>query len=103
MGAPGGDAFLGLLSAGINFDQKRFARDIGLFKPKVGCMQCVRASRHGHVRVRLRPVLTCHGIANPMTTRRLAAQRRPRRLPPRRRRQLAAQAARLQRAARSGA
>jgi hypothetical protein len=35
MGAPGGDSFLGLLSAGISFDQKRFARDIGLFKPKV--------------------------------------------------------------------
>ena len=35
MGAPGcADSFLGLLAGGIKFDQKRFARDIGLFKPQ---------------------------------------------------------------------
>lgn len=34
MGAAGCDAVLGLLSAGISFDSKRFSKDISLFKPK---------------------------------------------------------------------
>ena len=46
MATPGGDPFLGLLSGGISFDKKRFARDISLFKPQARVLAARRCVFH---------------------------------------------------------